>query len=51
MEKNDKTTSKSVIISAEIHENLKNYCKNKGQKIGYVIEELISKFLKDNTKK
>lgn len=45
----EKTMSKakSVIINAEVHGNLKNFCKGKNLKIGGVIEELIDLYLKD----
>lgn len=43
-----KGKAKSVIINAEIHGELKNFCKGKSLKIGGVIEDLITLYLKDH---
>jgi hypothetical protein len=40
-------TSKSVIIDGDIHSKLKTFCAGKNLKMGGVIENLISLYLKD----
>ena len=38
---------KSLIIKEEIHTMLKNYCDERGLKINKVVENLITKYIKD----
>lgn len=42
-----KGKAKSVIINADVHSKLKNFCKGKSLKIGGIIEDLIVLYLKD----
>ena len=46
MEIMEEIKSKSVIIKGDLHLKLKNYCKGRSLKIGGVIQDLITAFLK-----
>ncbi len=37
--------NKSIIISGDVHEKLKIFCRGKNMKIGAVVEDLIKLFL------
>lgn len=38
---------KSIIISKEVHDKLKEYCQNKNHKLGGFVEKLIVNFLNE----
>ena len=44
------TKPKSIIIDGEIHDSFKKLCKGKSMKIGGVIEDLITLYLRDPKK-
>jgi len=45
METMNQTKPKSVIINGDLHQQLKNHCKERSLKIGSIIQELIRLYL------
>lgn len=41
----DENKSKSIIVNGDLHNRLKKFCRNKGLKIGSLIEDLINLYL------
>jgi|SaaInlStandDraft_3_1057020.scaffolds.fasta_scaffold60793_2 hypothetical protein len=42
---------KSLLIKGDIHQQLKEYCEERGLKMKFVIETLIIKYIKDGNEK
>ncbi len=48
-ENNKVLNGKSIIISEDIHTQFRNYCKRRGYKISFVVEEMITHLIKQGT--